>query len=54
LGVIDQQYQNDVAEYYLNTTQTLWEPEYQYTTTSLENQTTNNNEQVQVYWTDRK
>ncbi len=54
MTVVDQQYQSDIGEYYQSTTQTFWEPEYEHSTTLWESQAANNNEQVQVYWTDRK
>lgn len=48
-----QQSQAEVAEYYLDTTQSVVEPQYEYVTaTTVESEAANNNEQVQVYWTD--
>ncbi|UJR35351.1 hypothetical protein I4U23_028109 [Adineta vaga] len=49
----NQSYQTDTnTENYVSSTQSVWEPEYEYSTTTIETQTANNSEQPEVYWTD--
>ncbi|CAF0964888.1 unnamed protein product [Rotaria magnacalcarata] len=47
----DQQYQFNSSAYYLNNAQTIFEPQYEYGTSSWGSQTANNNEKVEIYWT---
>ncbi|CAF0770134.1 unnamed protein product [Adineta ricciae] len=49
----NQVYQTDASnDYYVSSTQTVWEPEYDYNTTTIETQRATNSEQPEVYWTD--
>ncbi|CAM4911908.1 unnamed protein product [Rotaria socialis] len=45
----DQQYQLNSSAYYLNNAQTIFEPQYEYGTSSWGSQTANNNEKVEIY-----
>ncbi|CAF0762409.1 unnamed protein product [Rotaria sp. Silwood1] len=47
------QYLNNTSEYFWNNAETILKPHYEYQTIAWENQAANNNnEQVQVFWTD--
>jgi hypothetical protein len=54
ISVSGHQYLVDNSDYYLNHTQTVWEPEPEYTASTWENQAVINNEPPppQVFWTD--